>query len=155
MQNLLLYPYKDKNCKLQSSSALSLSPSLSSTKPFNPISSASASYLYVHELELNSKRSSLGADWTEPSPSQACTWSQTSAAATELRWSVQPIANKAVTQTHGTMQQRQRHLASHLTLMRKPDPCALFILSRGILKKILFHLLTVISVLRDDYQSNI
>lgn len=37
---------------------------VSSTKPFNPISSASDSYLY--ELELTSRRSSLGADWTKP-----------------------------------------------------------------------------------------
>lgn len=37
---------------------------VSSTRPFNPISSASDSYLY--ELELTSKRPSLGADWTKP-----------------------------------------------------------------------------------------
>ncbi|KAM7397553.1 hypothetical protein PAMA_005724 [Pampus argenteus] len=70
------------------------------SQPFNPISSASDSYLYVHELNLSSKRSSLGADWTEPSPSQACSRSQTRTTATEQRWSPQLIASKAATETH-------------------------------------------------------
>lgn len=84
-------------------------PCLSSTKAFNPISSASDSYLYVHELELNSERSSLGADWTEPSPSQARSRSQTCAAATKQWWSLQLVANKAATETQTNMTANDNH----------------------------------------------
>lgn len=93
-------------------------PCLSSTEPFNPISSASDSYLYVHELELNCKRSSLGADWTEPSPSPARSRSQTSAAATEQWWSLQLIASRAETQTDISMH-CQWQSSSHLTAKTK------------------------------------
>lgn len=105
------YAYKKNNtivcCK--SSHAASLVafapplPLLSPTKPLNPISSASDSYLYVHELELNSKRSSPGADWTEPSPSQVCSRSRTDAAATKQWWSLQLSANQTAAETHTNM----------------------------------------------------
>lgn len=153
------YPFK-KNCCCKSSNALSLTaftpplPCLSSTRPFNPISSASDSYLYVHELELNSKRSSLGADWTEPSHSQACTRSQTSAAATKQWWSVQQIANKAATETQTNMR-CQWQSPSHLTLMWISNRCTVFILCDGILRKYCFiSLLLTVLKLSQKYLTN-
>lgn len=121
-------------------------PLLSPTKPFNPISSASDSYLYVHELELNSKRSSPGADWTETSPSQVCSRSRTYAAATKQWWFLQLSANKAAAETHTNMH-CQWQSSSHLTLMWKPNQCPLSILSSEIIRKYCF-IFSVLSFLK-------